>query len=182
MHSKEEALLELFFDYPARPWHFEEILWEAKIARSKAARWLKKFTKEGLIKRVKLQGKMPYYVSNHELPTYRNRKKIFAQIKLYESGLLNHLGSLPKAKTAIVFGSFSRSDWHKDSDLDIFIYGNVAGLKIVDYELKLHREIQLFICQNKEELQKLGSGLLRNIIKGNFIKGDLDFMRVDVHA
>ncbi|GAJ19589.1 unnamed protein product, partial [marine sediment metagenome] len=33
-----------------------------------------------------------------------------------------------------------------------------------------------------EELSKLGGGLIRNIIKGNLLKGNLDFVEVAVNA
>lgn len=179
MESKEECVLELFFENPTRQWHFEEILREAKITRSKADRWLKQFLRNELIKKVKQKGKMPYYLGNSEFPAYRNKKRIFALNKLYESGLLNRLYSLKKAKTVIIFGSYSRSDWYKDSDIDIFIYGNAEGFKVADYEFKLRRDIQLFVCKNHDELSKYGSGLIKNIIKGNLIKGDLDFIKVN---
>lgn len=182
MESKEEQILELFFEQPTKQWHFEEILRKAKITRSKADRWLKEFINEELIKRKKEKKKMPYYISNYESPAYKNKKKIFALNKLYETGLLNHLTSLKKADTIIIFGSFVRSDWYKESDLDIFIYGDPEGLKIAEYELKLQREIQLFICQTKKELTKLGIGLIKNIIKGNIIKGNIDFVKVDINA
>ncbi len=182
MQSKEDIVSELFFDNPTREWHFEEITKEAGIARSKADNWLKQFVREGIIKRIKNKGKMPYYISNHQSFLYQNRKKVFALKKLYESGLLNHLASLDKAKTIILFGSFARSDWYKNSDIDIFIYGNPEGLKIAKYELKLHHDIQLFIAHNKEELTKFNPGLIRNIIKGNLIKGDLDFIKVEMNA
>lgn len=182
MKTKEQYVIELFFENPTKEWHFEEIVKEAKIARSKADRWLKRFIKAGLIKKIKKTGSMPYYVSNYSSPQYKNEKKIFTLNKLYESGLLNHLDSLKKAKTVILFGSFSRSDWYTKSDIDIFIYGSPEGLKIADYELKLHKNIQLFICNNKKELRKLGHGLIRNIIKGNLIKGDLDFIEVGISA
>lgn len=182
MQSKETRIIELFFEYPGREWHFEEILREAKIARSKADSWLKKFIKNKLIKRIKKRGMMPYYTSRFDSPEYKNKKKIFALNKLYESGFLNHLDSLKKAEAVILFGSFARSDWYKDSDIDIFIYGDPEGLKIAGYELKLHKDIQLFICQNKKELAKLGSDLIRNIIKGSLIKGTLDFIEVGINA
>ena len=182
MQSKEEKVMGLFFESPTREWHFEDVIIEAKIARSKADAWLKKFIKNRLIKRIKKRGKMPYYISKYDSLEYKNKKRIFALAKLYESGLLNHLGSLQKAETVIIFGSFSRSDWYKNSDIDIFIYGDPEGLKVVNYELKLHRDIQLFICRNKEDLAKLGDGLIRNIIKGNLIKGNLDFIEVGINA
>lgn len=182
MKSKENDMLELFFDNPTKEWHFEEILKEAKIARSKATGWLKQFTKEGIIHRIKEKGKMPYYMSDHNSAGYQNKKRIFALNRLYESGLLNHLAGLKKAKAVILFGSFSRWDWYKGSDIDIFIYGSPQGLSTAKYELALHRDIQLFICENKKDLKKLGSGLVKNIVKGNLLKGDLDFVKVDANA
>lgn len=182
MKSKENRIIELFFENPTKEWHFEEILKKSKLARSKADNWLKRFIKTDLIKKIKIKGKMPYYISNYDSSEYKNKKKVFALNRLYESGLLNHLTSLKKAKTIIIFGSFSRSDWYYKSDIDIFIYGNSEGLKIAEYELKLHKDMQLFICQNKEELKKLGRPLIKNIIKGNLLKGNLDFIKVDINA
>ena len=182
MESKENGIIELFFEHPTREWHFEEILKEAKITRSKASGWLKKFIKENLVKKIKEKGKMPHYTSNYESASYKNKKKLFALNKLYECGFLNHLMSLKKAKTIIIFGSFARSDWYSNSDVDLFIYGNSEGLKIADYEIKLHHDIQVFTCKNQEELTQFGTGLIRNIIKGNIIKGDIDFITVNINA
>ena len=182
MESKEELVIALFFENPTREWHFEEILKEAAITRSKADAWLKEFISEGLIKRIKERKKMPYYISNYNAPAYKNKKKLFALKKLYDSGFLNHITSLKKVKTAIIFGSFARSDWYQDSDIDLFIYGNPEGLKIADYEIKLKKNIQLFICSAKEELTRFSSALIKNIIKGNLIKGDIDFVKVDINA
>ena len=182
MKSKGEKIIELFFENPTKEWHFEGIIKETKIARSKTNNWLKRFVKNGLVNRIKRKGEMPYYISNYLSIEYKYSKKVFALAKLYKSGLLNHLNSLEKVDTIIIFGSFSRSDWYKNSDIDIFIYGDPEGLKIADYELRLHRNIQLFICQNREELMKLGKSLIRNIIKGNIIKGDIDFIGVDIIA
>ncbi len=182
MESKEEDVLELFFENPSKEWHFEEVLQEAGIARSKGAKWLKSFIREGLIKRVKEKGKMPHYLSNYDSPPYKNRKKLFGLHQLYASGFLNHLSSLPRAKSVILFGSYARSDWYKKSDIDLFIYGDPKGLHIAPYELKLRRDIQVFVCRGKEDLRKFGEGLIKNVIKGNLIKGDMDFVKVSVNA
>ncbi|MDD9954177.1 MAG: nucleotidyltransferase domain-containing protein [Candidatus Woesearchaeota archaeon] len=176
MKSKETQLLELFFNHPTRQWHFEALLREASITRSKASLWLKKFIQEGFIKRIKPQGKMPYYVSKHESAAYRNRKRLYAQQQLYESGLLNYLHNL-SAETVVLFGSFARSDWHAGSDVDVFVYGD-EELDLSTYETTLHREIQVFTCKNNEELEKYGAGLVNNIQRGTFIKGNVVDMRV----
>jgi len=176
--SKEMEVIELFFNNPTKQWHFEEIVKEADLTRSKTDKWLKRFAKQGAIKRIKERGKMPYYISNHTSSQYQNQKRVFALNKLYNSGFLNHLCSLKKARTVILFGSFASWDWYQESDIDIFIYGDPEGLKLGRYELKLRRDIQVFACKNIKELTKFGKGLIRNIIKGDIIKGDIQFLEV----
>jgi predicted nucleotidyltransferase len=182
MRSKEKMVLELFFNEPSKEWHFEEILRNAKIARSKADGWLKRFIRQGLVKRIKKRGEMPYYIALNDSPEYRYQKRVYAQDMMHECGLLNHLLLLEDAHAVIVFGSFSRSDWYKKSDIDIFIYGNPNNLEILPYEMKLGREIQVFICKNREDLRKYGGGLMKNVIKGDLIKGELDFLKVEINA
>ena len=171
--SKEEKIIELFFNDSSRHWHFKEIIKEAKISEDRANYWLKQLLKEKLVKHINPRGKMPYFIANFEHPNYKNRKKIFAFNKLYKSGFLSHLYALKNAKAIIIFGSFSRSDWNKKSDIDLFIYGDPKGLNIGRYELALHRDIQLFASKDIRELKKMGDGLMRNIISGNIIKGEI---------
>ncbi len=178
MHSKEERLLELFFDFPTREWHFEELVKKSKMARSKVALWLQRFLKEGLIQRIKEKKKMPFYFGKYASPSYQQKKKFFAYQRLYESGLLQHLSSLKKIKTAVIFGSFCRSDWHAGSDIDVFLYGDPEGLHLAKYELALHRDIQPFISKNKEEISRWNPAFLRNVLKGQVVKGTFDFVEV----
>ncbi len=176
--SKEEKVLELFFNEPTKQWHFEDILKASKTSRSKASKWLAKLAKEGIIRHVKPRGKMPYFQGDFDNPAYRSRKRLFALVQLQKSGLIDHLISLPKAKTVIIFGSFVRADWYKDSDIDIFIYGSDEELDIHPYKKILNREIQVFTATNASELDKIGPGLLRNILEGILIKGKIDFVQV----
>ena len=39
------------------------------------------------------------------------------------------------AKAVIIFGSFGRGDWHRDSDIDIFVYGNIETFNKEIYEV-----------------------------------------------
>ena len=177
MESKEESVLELFFN-SSKHWHFEELLKESKLSRGRLNIWLKKFEKEGIIKRIKENKKMPYYIGDFDSPSYKSRKRLFALEQFYESGFLNHLQSLEKVKSVIIFGSFSRADWYKESDIDIFIYGDDDEFEQGKYETKLKRDIQLFTAKNEKDLNKIGKELLKNILKGYLVKGDLDFVEV----
>lgn len=180
--SRQEDILELFYEYPTKQWHFTEVRKNVPIADNKVSRWLKLLVKEGIVKRTKLRGKMPYYTSNFENPEYQNRKRIYALERLHKSGFLNHLSSLKKPKAVILFGSFTRWDWHKDSDIDLFILGNDDEFEKGKFEQKLKREIQLFTCQNKKEMKKYNKELLLNIVKGDLIKGDMSFIEVSANA
>lgn len=177
--NKEDLVLSLFFNEPTKHWHFEEVLRAAGISRPQAARWLKIFFNGGLVKRTKPRGKLPYYLGNWQHPSYQSRKRVFALNYFEEQGFLRHLAGLPKAKVVILFGSLSRWDWHTDSDIDIFIFGDSTGFDRIKYRVNLGREIETFICKDKEELRKIPQSLMRNIAEGYLIKGTLDFLKVD---
>lgn len=180
MRSKKDRIVELFFYKPKR-WHFEELRKTVKIGKPQLARWLRVFQKEGIIKRVKPKGKMPYYVHNFEDASFRNRKKMFAQKKLAESGLLDHLASLPDATVVIIFGSFSRWDWYKESDIDIFIYGDDETFEQGKYELRLKHDIETFTARGTQELKRM-ERLLPSILSGEFIKGSIQDLGIEIHA
>jgi predicted nucleotidyltransferase len=169
--SKEENVLELFFNHPSKHWHFLELVKEAKMSKQQANKWLKQFLAEKLIIRQKPKGKMPYFIANFEHPNYRNKKKMYALTKLYETGFLSHLQGLPKAELVVIFGSFSRSDWHKDSDIDLFILGDSHGLEAAKYWGKLHHPIEPFIYKDIQEVKEIRSGLVKNILNGYVVKG-----------
>ncbi len=179
--KKEENILELFLNEPTKHWHFEAVLKTAKISRPQASQWLNKFKKENLIKRIKEKEKMPYYLANYESPEYQARKRLYALNQLEKTGFLSHLIGLTKAKTIILFGSLSRWDWNKESDIDLFIYGDMEGFDKGVFRARLGREIETFMCKDKNDLRRLKPSLLRNILEGYLIKGTLNFVEV-VHA
>ncbi len=180
MKSKEDSILELFYN-SSKHWHFEEIMEHANISRPQLAKWLRTLENEGIIKRIKPKGKMPYYVHDFHNPKFSVRKRLYAQQKLALSGLLDHLASLDKAKVVILFGSFSRWDWYKDSDIDIFIYGSDDEFKQGKFELKLHRDIQVHIAKDKNDLKRMDK-MMPYIVSGNFIKGSIDDLGVEISA
>ncbi len=173
--SKEDIILDLFFNYSG-PWHFEEIVKKTCISRSNVTKWLQRLIKEGIIKKIKPKNKMPYFIAYTGNPSFKNRKNIYGLQKLHQSGLLNYLASIP-AETVILFGSFSRWDWHAKSDIDIFIYGK-STINLQKFESELKREIQVFSGHTRKDFQKIGESLMNNIIQGHVIKGNYDFLKV----
>ena len=176
--SKEERVLELFFNEATKHWHFHDIVKSAKISDVVADKWLKKYCSSKIIKRIKPKGKMPYYIVNWDNEQYHNKKRLYAINRLYDSGLIHQLQSLKKVKTIVIFGSFARTDWHTKSDVDIFIFGNPeefrfgtlwGGLGIQGKS----REVSVHSYPTLEKIRGIHSGLMKNVVKGFFVKGNI---------
>jgi len=179
--SKQDRILNLFFNEGTKHWHFKDIVKKAKISEDRANYWLKKLVKEEIIKRVKPRGKMPYFIANFESSEYKNKKKLFALSQLFNSGFLDYLHSLKNANAIVIFGSYARADWYTESDIDLFVVGHEKKLDLVRYELKLGREIQTHVFKDKNEVKKIKSGLIHNVINGFFVKGKVQDL-VEVSA
>ena len=172
--SKEGNILQLILESsPLKEWHFGEIVREAKVAKAVANKWLKKYVKEGLLKRVKTHGRFPYFSAGGNNPVYRSWKRLYALEMLHKSGLMQQLISLKSAKTVVIFGSIARGDWYKSSDIDIFIYGSVKGLNKSLYESRLKRSIEVHEFESRKELKEVKTGLLANVLNGYLVKGQM---------
>ena len=172
--SKENNVLELILENsPLKEWHFEEIVREAKVTKAVANKWIKKYVKSSLLKKIKEKGKFPHFTAGKDNTVYHSLKRIYALERLHESGLIPKLMSLKNAKSIVLFGSLSRGDWYKESDIDIFIYGGIGDFDKSAYELKLGKHIELHIFQNKEEIREVKTGLIKNVINGYVIKGNV---------
>lgn len=172
--SKEENVLRLILENsPLKEWHFEEMVREAKITRLVANKWLKRYVSEGLLKHAKEKGKFPYFTVGSNNPVYYSLKRVYALEQLHKSGLIPKLLSLKEAKTVILFGSIIKGDWYKGADIDIFIFGDIPDFDKKVYEHKLQKSIELHVFQNRREINAVKTGLIKNVINGYVIKGQI---------
>lgn len=178
--SKEENVLKLILENsPLKEWRFEEIARGAGVTRLVANKWLKKYVSQGLLRHVKEKGRFPYYTAGGNNPVYSSLKRVYALEQLHRSGLLPKLISIKTAKTIILFGSMARGDWYRDSDIDLFIFGGISDFDKKIYEHKLGKSIELHAFRNREEINAVKTGLIKNIINGYVVKGQIqDFAEV----
>lgn len=178
--SKEENVLKLILENsPLKEWHFEEVVREAKVTKAVANKWLKKYVEEGLLKKVKELGRFPYFTVGITNPVYHSWKRQYALEQLYKTGLIQELLSQKNAKVITIFGSMIRGDWYKDSDIDIFVYGDIKDFDKNIYELKLGKKIEMHIFKGEEEIREVKTGLIKNVINGYLVKGHIqDFAEV----
>ncbi len=172
--SKEEKVLKLILENsPFKEWHFEEIVRNANVTKAVANKWLKKYVKEGVLHYCKEKGRFPHFAVGSKNPFYYSLKRVYALEQLHQSGLISKLLSLKNAKTVILFGSIIRGDWYKTSDIDILVLGDILDFDKNLYESKLGRHIELHLFHNKNEFQEIKTGLIKNVINGYLIKGQI---------
>ena len=173
----------LFFNESLRRWHFEDIVNVSELSRGRVNYFLKQMLSARLIIRTKPKGRMPYYTANRESPKFRAEKRLYGLMLLEKSGLFGHITADSGIKTAIIFGSFSRGDWNRSSDIDLFIYGNDRNFNKAEFERKMKRKIQLFSFKDAGKMKKqLDANLLPNIAKGFSIKESIEPFEVKLHA
>ncbi|MFH0870396.1 MAG: nucleotidyltransferase domain-containing protein [archaeon] len=179
--SKEDDVLELFFNEPTKHWHFKDIVAETEMSQDRVNHWLKRFIKEDLIKHIRPEGKMPFFTGNYEHPNYEHKKKLYGFDKMLKTGLLSKLQSLKNAKTVVIFGSFARGDWNANSDVDVFVLGDPEDLKYGTVWKSFGREVQIHAFKTRKDIKDIQSGLMHNVVQGYFIKGSIhDLVEVSV--
>ncbi|MBS3095581.1 nucleotidyltransferase domain-containing protein [Candidatus Woesearchaeota archaeon] len=173
----------LFFEETLKRWHFNEIVHLSGMSRERINHYLKELTRIKFLKHIKPKGKMPYYLANRESENFRFEKKMYGIKLLQKTGLFEYINSMPNVNTAILFGSFSRGDFNKSSDVDMFIFGNVNGFELAKFEKMIKRDIQLIAYDNIKSLKRyLDPMLIPNIFKGFNIKGSLEPFEVKINA
>lgn len=169
--SKQARILKLILQSsPLKLWSFTEITQKAQVTKAVANKWLKHLVNQGIIHYIKTPGQFPYYTAGKNNPVYISTKRIYALKQLHDSGLIPHLMS-SSASTVILFGSMINGDWYENSDVDIFILGNLRNFDKNRFERTLNRYIELHMFENKEQLQSIQTGLINNIVNGYVVKG-----------
>jgi len=170
MLNNKYKVLKVFFDDPLVIGGFQlrEISRKVKIAPMSVKKYLGELEKEGLI--VKKKHKIyPVYYGNRNNEYFRFLKKIDLVSVIKEIGLLTYLTEKCLPEVVILFGSGSKGEDVKGSDVDFFLTCKEKKLELEKFEKKLGRKINLFFSKNF----KLSDELKNNIINGVILYGYL---------
>lgn len=176
MVKKDNAqrVLELFFDDPLPEgigFQLREISRKIDLAPKSVKAYLEKLESENLImkKEHRIQ-KYPVYYAKRDNDHFRFLKKLNMIRRIKESGLLGYLDDTCMPDVIILFGSASKGEDIRDSDVDIYLECKEKKLDLRKYEKKLQRKLSLFFEKN---FDKLSAELKQNIINGDKLKGYL---------
>jgi len=173
-NNNKYKVMGIFFDDPMPEgigFQLREISRKAGIAPPSVKRYLNELEKEGIILKKKHRiHNYPVYYANRDNEEFRFLKKTDNLLKIRESGLLEYITDTCMPEVIILFGSASRGEDLKDSDIDLFVISKKEKINLDKFENRLNRKINIFFSK---DLSRLSKELKNNVINGIILKGYL---------
>ena len=167
-------ILEVFFDNPLPEgigFQLREMSRKIKLAPKSVKLYLKELEKENLIiKKEHRIHKYPVYYANRDNNYFKFLKRLNIIRRINESGFLEYLDNNCMPDVIILFGSASKGEDVKGSDVDLYLQCNEKNLELGKYEKGFRRKINLFFEKNFDKLSK---ELKTNIVNGSILQGYL---------
>ncbi|MEK6915643.1 MAG: nucleotidyltransferase domain-containing protein [Nanoarchaeota archaeon] len=160
--------LECFFEDCYRRINVREYARLMKISPPTASKLLSKLHKNGLLLMEEDRNYIFYYANKND-KIFIDLSKIYWKIKL--DGLVHFFDKQLANPCIILFGSLSKAETKRDSDIDLCIIGQNKNLNIKSFESKLKRKIQMFFFNSIESIKN--NELANNIINGYVLQGRL---------
>jgi predicted nucleotidyltransferase len=172
--DNEYRVLKIFFDDPVpggMGFQLRELSRKTAIAPPSVKKYLARLEKERLITKAshRIQG-YPLYYANRDGEEFRFLKKLDNLMMISECGLLEYISEVCMPDAIVLFGSASKGEDLKGSDIDIFILSGEEKLNLSRFEKKLNRSINLLFSK---DFKKLSKELRNNILNGIILKGYL---------
>ncbi|MBD3361832.1 hypothetical protein GF358_03500 [Candidatus Woesearchaeota archaeon] len=99
---------------------------------------------------------------------FKIHKQQTITLKIYDSGLIDHIENKLHPRCIILFGSVRKGEYTKKSDIDLFVQAQTKQINLEKYEKKLKHKINLFF---EKDFHKLSKELLENLINGIKLSG-----------
>lgn len=169
--DNKTKLLNVFFDDPLPEYQLRELSRKIRLAPTSVKIYLNELEKEGLVKRSMHRiHKYPVYKANWDGADFHFLKKQAMIRSIKDSGLLKYLQNTCTPDVAILFGSCSKGEDLKNSDIDIFLLSENKKLELNTYEKRLNRKINVFFSEN---FGKHSKEFKNNVINGVILSGYL---------
>jgi len=133
-----------------------------------ASKLLSNYGKEGLLLMEKDKNYI-YYYTNKSSKDFIDLSRIYWKLKFLD--LLDYLNKNLLSPTIILFGSLAKAESKFDSDIDLCIIARKKELKLLEFEEKFKRKIQLFVFDSIKDIKN--KELANNIINGYVLNGRL---------
>ena len=172
--DNRHKILRIFLNDPSPEgigFQLREISRKVAVAPPSVKKYLNELEKERLVIKIKhrIHG-YPVYYANRDDKEFKFLKRMDIVIRIKESGLIDYLSENCMLDVIILFGSASKGEDLKESDIDLFVLSDKEKIDLTHFEKKLSRKINIFFSDN---FNKLSKELRNNIINGVILKGYL---------
>jgi len=179
-----QKIILLFVYNPGRRYYINEIARIVDTSAGNTQRALKKIEKTGyLIK--ENQGNLTYYRTNTADPSYADFKNLVDKTIGIDKILQEELAQIPAIQFAFIFGSYVKGEFRTDSDIDLYVVGEVNEETLYQAvkraEQTINREINYHFADLTEFVKKVKQSFFHQDIMQNYhliIGNQNDFERI----
>jgi len=171
-------LLQIFFSNPEDSFYGRELARKIGTSAGNTRKMLMRLKDEGLLGTTEM-GNLKFYSVNRAYPLFFEFKKIIDKTVGIEHQLRMGFRSLKGLKFAFLFGSYVKGDFMADSDIDVFVIGDVDEnelmKKIKKVEEIVGREVNFHVADEREFVEKLkGKFFYKDIVRNYILLTDND--------
>jgi predicted nucleotidyltransferase len=171
--SKTRQKIILLFIYnPEQSYYLNEIARLVGTSSGTAQRELRRLIKAGLLTREK-KGNSVYFKININNPLFTDFKNIVDKTIGLKNILKDILDKKKNIDFTFLFGSYVKGDFGPDSDIDLYVIGNIKEKElhklIKTAEEKIYREINYHLSSKEEFQRKTKETFFHKEILKNFI-------------
>jgi predicted nucleotidyltransferase len=174
------AVLSLLYSHIEDAFYLRQIVRTAGAGLGAVQRELKQLSDAGIIQRF-VRGHQVYYQANPRCPIFAELKNLVVKTIGVGAALQAALAPLAdRIDLAVIYGSISRSEEHRESDVDVLVVGKVTFAEVVssfsEVQKTIGREINPTVYPLSEFRSKLAAGhhFLNTVLRGPmlFLIGD----------
>lgn len=184
LKNGQGEILNLLFLNPEKRYYLAEI---AKILGKESSayqKYIENLINEGILSDERI-GNMRFFWLNKNYQLYNEIKAIISKTIGIEAQLKNIIGNFSSIEIAFIFGSFASDKFNSNSDIDLFIVGEVDQdiliERIRELEIKIGRDVNYHVYSREEVMKRINiqNDFINNIFNNKvlLLKGNINDFR-----
>lgn len=165
-----QKIILLFIYNPEKSYYINEIARLVKTSSGTAQRELNKLVKEGFLIKKDKSKKQVYYSLNKANPLLSEIKIIVDKTIGIEHLLQEELKKEKNIAFAFLFGSYVKDDFNFDSDIDLFVIGDIEDKELYDKIRKVEDKINRQIDYHLSTIKEFKKNLTKNFFYKDIVK------------
>lgn len=181
LKNGQGEILNLMFSNPDKKYYLAEMAKVLGKESSAYQKYIEKMINDGILSEERI-GNMRFFWLNKNYQLYEEIKTMVSKTIGLEAQLKNLVEEINSIEAAFIFGSFASDKFNSQSDVDLFIIGEINKddfiEKITKLETQISRDINYHIYRKQDIMDKMATknDFINNIFSNKIIllKGNLD--------